>query len=781
MQGRLLNGRYELLAPIGAGGMGQVWRARDRSLDRTVAVKLFVSSASADEGEREQLLARFRQEARAAASLDSPYIVAVYDHGEDDGTPYLVMALVRGRSLDQILRDGVRVPVADALRWAADVCRALAVAHEAGIVHRDIKPGNVMVAPDGTAKVVDFGIATFIELTAGGSRLTRTGQLPFGSVPYLAPERFRQEAGDGRTDLYALGCVLYELLVGRPPFTGSAVGVMYHHVNDAPLRPSAARREVTRPVERLVLGLLAKAPEDRPADAVTALDRILTAARSLPPGSEAEPEATASPATDAAPSGPVPFDEVPPVVPDARPDSPPSLTPAPTPTFGVQAPADRPPTHRSLASASTQPAPSRAGHPTPLGKTTVPITPAPGRLSRKRLLLPAVLIFAVGIPAGFGVQALTAAGADSTSGTPSGVGGEAAVLDIGVAHSYRHVGNSRGTDTHPDAYEKAELDAFRTQQLRTVRSALTETLGAKQAARFRVVPVTADPDTTSRELLADHPGMLAVIGDTTDFSWVHDTDEAFLPEISTCAEYAHADGAFAIPADEARQGEAMARYLRSQTPVRRVLVAEDKLWADRADGVGTALRKGGIATETLDDGPEKVPTSRIPSLVAAARADAVVVPTGSRAGVWAQTLRADGFKGLVLTRADSDGTCADSEDRSKAEARDKNVPAGVLRTRNYSGEPDDNLPARGNQELYDGATALATALKKLSPTDTAATSLRHTLDREIQDVSVNGVLDDISFEKRRSARGRPVWFDRRENDTWTEVGEVDAEFEPTRP
>ncbi|MFH8290834.1 protein kinase [Streptomyces sp. NPDC018059] len=817
MRGRLLNGRYELLAPIGTGGMGQVWRARDRSLDREVAVKLLVPSASADEGEQEQLLARFRQEARAAASLDSPYIVAVHDHGEDDGTPYLVMALVQGRSLDQILRESVRVPVADALRWAADVCRALDVAHTAGIVHRDIKPGNVMVARDGTAKVVDFGIATFVERAAGDSRLTRTGQLPFGSVPYLAPERFRQEAGDGRTDLYALGCVLYELLVGRPPFTGTAVGVMYNHVNDAPLRPGAARREVTRPVERLVLDLLAKAPENRPADAATALDRILTVARSLPTGEGAVSEADAPAGREPAPSdevpsgppqsGPAPFDEVPfddvpsDEVPStaahahARPERqdavtgraptpaepPPPPAPNRTPTARVRDPHEGPTTH-SLATAHTRPAPPRANQPTPrLGKATAPITPGPGPRSRKRrLLLPAALILAVGIPAGFGVQALTAPDAGSTSGTPSGVGGKETVLEIGVAHSYRHVGNSRGTDAHPDEYEKTELTAFKTQQLRTVKSALTETLGAEKAARFRIVPVTADPDTTSRELLAGHPHMLAVIGDTTDFSWVHDTDEAFLPEISTCAEYAHADGAFAIPADEARQGEAMARYLRTETTARRVLMAEDKRWADREDGIGTALRKGGIAVRALDVEPGEVKASRIPSVVAAAGADAVVVPTGTRAGVWAKALRTDGFKGPVLTQAGPEDICADSEDRSRARARDKSVPAGVLRTRNYSGEPGDNLPARGNQELYDGALALTTALRKLPPTDTSATSLRHTLDREIQRVSVNGVLDDISFEKRRSARGRPVWFDRREGNSWTEIGKVDTEFEPTR-
>ncbi|MEU1020359.1 protein kinase [Streptomyces sp. NPDC005898] len=820
MRGRLLNGRYELLAPIGAGGMGQVWRARDRSLNREVAVKLLVPSASADAGERAQLLARFRQEARAAAALDSPYIVAVHDHGADgDGTPYLVMALVQGRSLDQILRERVRVPVAEALRWAADVCRALDVAHTAGVVHRDIKPGNVMVARDGTAKVVDFGIATFVERAAGDSRLTHTGQLPFGSVPYLAPERFRQEAGDGRTDLYALGCVLYELLVGGPPFTGTAAGVMYQHVNDAPPRPSAARPEVTRPVERLVLDLLAKDPDDRPADAATTLDRILAAARSLPPDAEAAsekaparesgPEGAGSPAhADAAPSGLVPFDEASSSPADARPptsdaaeggpsapwDSVPTSSSPRTPTVRVQDPGPRPAAPPSLATAHTRPALPRAQRSaslgktsTPLGQTTVPLAPGPGRRSRRRLLLTSALILAVGIPVGFGVQALTASDAGSTPGTPSGADGKETVLEIGVAHSYRHVGNPRGTDAgpdpDPDSYEKAELDAFRTQQLRTVKSALTETLGAEEAARFRVVPVTADPDTTARELLAGHPGMLAVVGDTADFAWVHDTDEAFLPEISTCAEYAHADGAFAIPADEARQGEAMARYLRAETTARRVLVAQDELWADREDGIGTALRRGGLTMKALDVEPGKVKAARIPAVVAAARADAVVVPTGTRADVWAKALRADGFKGPVLTQADPEGTCADSEDRARAEARDKDVPAGVLRTRNYTGEPDDNLPARGNQELYDGATALAAALEKLPPADTSATSavsLRHTLDREIQRVSVNGVLDDVSFEKRRSARQRPVWFDRREGAEWAELGKVDAGFEPTR-
>ncbi|MFI7318502.1 protein kinase [Streptomyces venezuelae] len=716
MRGRLLNGRYELLAPVGAGGMGEVWRARDTRLGRDVAVKLLLPGPTTAEDERRELLARFRQEARAAASLDSPYIVAVHDHGEDDGTPYLVMALVQGRSLDQILRERVRVPVADALRWAADICRALDVAHAAGIVHRDIKPGNVMIAPGDTAKVVDFGIATFMERAAGDARLTQSGQLPFGSVPYLAPERFRGEPGDARTDLYALGCVLYELLVGRPPFTGSAAGVMHNHINDAPLRPSAARPEVSRPVERLILDLLAKDPADRPADAATTLTRLEAA------------------------------------------------TDTPSEVRKVDTPPDV-----DVQDAVVKPDRSKA-------TTTVvagPDTPRRPRRPRhpRRLLLPAALILALGIPAGLGLRALAA---------PDPGPGKA-TFKIGVAHSYRHVGAPSADGEAPDTYAKSEYKQFTTQQLRTVESAFAEALGDKHGgSRFRIVPVTADPDVSSRELLSEHPDMLAVIGDTVDFSWVHDTDEAFLPEISTCHEYAHAGGAFAIPADDARQGEAIARYLRSETDARRVLVAEDKLWVDREDGIGTALRRNGVATEALDVTPDKVKTSQIRSLVAEARADAVVVPTGTPVAVWAEKLRAGGFAGPVIGQGDQEGTCADSEERSAEEKRDRALPDGVIRVRNYASEPDENAPARGNEELYDGALALAKTLSTLPEDDTSPTSLRHTLARELQQVSVNGVQAEVSFEKRRSARGRPVWFDRRDEDHWTEIGKVNKNYTRTR-
>ncbi|MEV0322363.1 bifunctional serine/threonine-protein kinase/ABC transporter substrate-binding protein [Streptomyces sp. NPDC050658] len=752
MQGRLLSGRYELVAPIGAGGMGQVWRGLDRSLGREVAVKVFVPSTAAGEGEVEQLLARFRQEARAAAALDSPYIVAVYDHGtDDDNTPYLVMALVQGRSLDQVLRESVRVPVADALRWTADICRALDAAHSAGVVHRDIKPGNVMVTPDGTAKVVDFGIATFMERVAGDSRLTQTGQLPFGSVPYLAPERFRQEAGDGRTDLYALGCVLYELLVGHPPFTGSAAGVMYNHVNDAPLRPSAARKEVAGAVERLVLDLLAKDPADRPADAATVLERVLDAGRAL--SSAASHDA---PVADA----------------DADADVQDSVR---TPTVRVDSPA----TGSGIAGAETRPAnPVNAANPAPPAvRKDAAVMPDPPRRSRKRPLVAAALVLAVGVPAGLGIRSLASSDTESASGASGGPAKDT-VYEIGVAHSYRHVGSGED-DPQPDEYDTSEFKQFTTQQLRTVKSAFKEALGDKGAGRFRIVPVAADPDITSRKMLAKRPNMLAVIGDTSDFSWVHDTDEAFLPEISTCTGVAHAQGAFAIPADDARQGEAMARYLLSQTQARRVLVAEDKLWTNREDGIGTALRRGGLTTTALDTEPYEVKPEKITSLVTKARAGAVVVPSRSSARVWAKRLRADGFKGPIITQSDFNGVCQDSKESATAKDVEKGIPKGVLRTRNYSGEPDENLPARGNQELYDGALALATALGELPAGDSSATSLRHTLDREIQGVSVNGVLDEVAFEKRRSARGRPVWIDRRGDGNWSEIGKVDKGYSAT--
>ncbi|MCQ4209779.1 protein kinase domain-containing protein, partial [Streptomyces longispororuber] len=306
MRGRRLNGRYELVEVIGSGGMGEVWRARDHELGRDVAVKVLRAgpsgSGAGGDAEADEALARFRREARVAAAIDSPHVVAVHDHGTDGAHPYLVMALVDGRTLQEILRDDVRVPVADALRWTADVCRGLVVAHAAGVVHRDIKPANIMVSVEGDAsraRIVDFGIARYVAYRAADPRLTHTGQLPFGSVQYMAPERFRDGAGDARTDLYAVGCVLYELLVGRPPFMGDAAGVMFNHLHDVPLRPSRARSGVGPAVDRLVLDLMAKEPDERPADARAALERVL--AVSAPADAPSTPPSTPPSTSSSAP------------------------------------------------------------------------------------------------------------------------------------------------------------------------------------------------------------------------------------------------------------------------------------------------------------------------------------------------------------------------------------------------------------------------------------------------------------------------------------------------
>ncbi|NGO72472.1 protein kinase domain-containing protein, partial [Streptomyces boncukensis] len=300
--GRVLNGRYRLVDKLGTGGMGEVWRARDTDLGRDVALKLFSPPADIAAEERAELLGRFRREARAAAALDSRHIVTVHDHGTclddgtDDETPYLVMELVEGRSLEQVLRDEGRVPVRQALDWAEQICHALDIAHRAGVEHRDIKPANVLVRADGTAVVLDFGIAKFQEAVESESKLTRTGHMPLGSVLYMAPERFRMEPSDGRADLYALGCVLYELLIGRPPYVGPAAGVMYNHLNDTPLRPSRARTELSVHVDQLVLDLMAKDADDRPADAAQVATRLAGIREGLD-GDAAKPD-TPPPAPD---------------------------------------------------------------------------------------------------------------------------------------------------------------------------------------------------------------------------------------------------------------------------------------------------------------------------------------------------------------------------------------------------------------------------------------------------------------------------------------------------
>ena len=253
--GTLLGGRYEVEGPLGWGGMAEVYLARDRRLGRQVAVKVLRHQLAADG----RFLARFRREARAAASLRDPGIVAVHDTGSHDGCPFIVMEHVPGRTLAEVLRSEGPLDPARAASIAEEVAAALATVHATGIVHRDVKPSNIMVTREGDVKMLDFGIARALRWTP----LTDTPGAQ-GTPEYLSPEQARGEAVDGRSDVYSLGVVLYEMLTGRPPFTGeSAVGVAYKHVEEAPPPVEALRPDVPPALAAIALRCLAKHPADR--------------------------------------------------------------------------------------------------------------------------------------------------------------------------------------------------------------------------------------------------------------------------------------------------------------------------------------------------------------------------------------------------------------------------------------------------------------------------------------------------------------------------------------
>jgi serine/threonine-protein kinase len=260
-QPRLLGGRYELDGVVGRGGMAEVYRARDIRLDRIVAIKTLRADLA-----RDQIFqARFRREAQSAASLNHPSIVAVYDTGEDMATglpvPYIVMEYVDGRTVRDLLQDGHRLLPERSLEIIDGVLRALDYSHQAGIVHRDIKPGNVMVTRNGDVKVMDFGIAR--AMSDAQATMTQTAQV-IGTAQYLSPEQARGERVDSRSDLYSTGCLLYELLTGRPPFTGdSPVAIAYQHVRENPIPPSRVDPDVPAWADAIVLKAMAKSPADR--------------------------------------------------------------------------------------------------------------------------------------------------------------------------------------------------------------------------------------------------------------------------------------------------------------------------------------------------------------------------------------------------------------------------------------------------------------------------------------------------------------------------------------
>lgn len=310
---RIGGGRYEIRSLIGRGGMAEVHQAYDTLLSRVVAIKMLRIDLAKDT----VFLTRFRREALASASLNHENIVQVYDTGEQvvtapDGTevhvPYIVMELVEGHTVHQLLTDGQPVPINEAVEIMSGVLNALEYSHKRGLVHRDIKPGNVMLTNSGKIKVMDFGIARALE--DSGQTMTSTDAV-VGTAQYLSPEQARGETVDTRSDLYSCGCMLFELLTGRAPFKGDfAVSVAYQHVAEMPPLPSAIAADISPELDRMVMKSLAKRPEERYQDAASMRSDMVRAAAGaaisapmLPPLPVTTPtEGIAAPHTSYAPA-----------------------------------------------------------------------------------------------------------------------------------------------------------------------------------------------------------------------------------------------------------------------------------------------------------------------------------------------------------------------------------------------------------------------------------------------------------------------------------------------
>jgi len=249
----LFDGRYRIVRKLGSGGMANVYLAEDEELGRRVAIKILNDRYAGDDA----FIERFRREAKSAASLSHPNIVSIYDRGEAEGTYYIAMEVIEGRSLKELILTRGPLPVADAVGYARQILQALRFAHRHGIIHRDIKPHNILIGEQGL-KVTDFGIARY-----GPSQMTEAGSI-MGTAQYLSPEQARGAPVTASSDLYSVGIVLYEMLTGRVPFTGdSPIEIAMKHLNEWPRPPSKTRPEIPEEIDQIVLRSLAKAPEDR--------------------------------------------------------------------------------------------------------------------------------------------------------------------------------------------------------------------------------------------------------------------------------------------------------------------------------------------------------------------------------------------------------------------------------------------------------------------------------------------------------------------------------------
>ncbi|MQY12449.1 Serine/threonine-protein kinase PknD [Streptomyces sp. RB5] len=726
--GELLDGRYELLDRLGAGGMGEVWRARDTRLGREVAVKVFAPPGEADEADRAEMLARFGREARAVAVLESPYVVALYEHGVAGDVPYLVMALVRGRSVEQVLKDEGRIPWRRALAWTEQACRALEAAHTAGIVHRDIKPANLMVTGDGDEiRVLDFGIARFVE--AADQRLTRTGALPFGSVLYMAPERFRDDAGDGRTDLYALGCVLFEVLVGRPPYTGSSAQVMYNHLNDTPLRPSRAVRGLPAAVDRLVLSLMARDPADRPADARAAAEAV----REVLDGASETPAAPPDP--EPAPAAPVRRTPMPPPVP-------------------IRTPAPRP-------------------YPAPVW----PLPPPPAVRPQRRV----VRTVLIGAGVLLGVGRLVTGGDGSAAPEPPTNVRETRPFGPYALGAMAYSSPSGGQDTDlirvvqaafrdGDGHDNVTVDPVTLSGTDVSGNPTNDWLNENSGL---VGVVAGDPGTDLPDGTYDR---LPVV-------------RACRPDQAPYRSYAEGGGELNSVISTEGMGAVLAHRLAARDGVDRVLVAGD-LGAPAARTLIDTLRSLDIEVRresiTADQDDAK---ARLASAVRDARADAVYVETSAPdSDSWLRAVDASGFTGIRAFWDWSAPSCTGPVKPPPA----KRPPAGWLRVRGYYSaalDPDRERAAQVERRLgkglaakpytveeYDATRALVTAWQLVQPSDLTLDqsdwprqTLGDMLPRAIVTDALNGRWNTLA-----DAAAHPsAWLDRSTgNGGWKQLEEA---------